>query len=100
MSKKTAYGLIDDLVAASRKLEHAMTWGRGDTKQARSDLTGLRDALRAELAAKDAEIERLRDAWQEEHTERIRLEERLKLANATVKFMAEDSGYDSEEEKP
>lgn len=69
------------------------------------------DALRAELVAKDAEIARVRDmashfhteldhsraTWITEHAERIRLEERLKLANATVKYMAEDSGYDNEE---
>jgi hypothetical protein len=69
------------------------------------------DTLRAELAAKDAEIailnaEKLEciksleyfvNRMQEERTERIRLEERLKMAEATVKFMAEDSGYDNEE---
>ena len=56
----------------------------------------LEDALRAELAAANAEIARLRASWWEEHTERIRLEERLKLANATVEYMVKENGYDSE----
>ena len=35
-----------------------------------------------DMAAADERIARLKAAWQEEHTERIRLEERLKLSSA------------------
>jgi len=42
------------------------------------------DALRAELEQARAEITIIGASWQEEHTEKIRLEERLKMAEARI----------------
>jgi sulfur relay (sulfurtransferase) DsrF/TusC family protein len=50
--------LIDELVGAAQNVSNAIEWGEGLTGAER-ELEAACDALRAELAAKDAEIARL-----------------------------------------
>lgn len=46
--------------------------------------------LKAELRKKDAEIERLNEAWQIEHTERVKLEERVKMRDSKIEVLKDE----------
>ena len=46
--------------------------------------------VKAELRERDKEIERLNEAWQIEHTERVKLEERVKMRDSKIEVLQND----------